>query len=67
MIDDLKAIKKLLWMNIMFTWWTFGLVWIVLVSVWVDYWIYQAILYLGISLAVILYWQKLDKKVRPLL
>ena len=66
-MDELESIKKLIWMNIMFTWWIIGLNTIILLSIWLDNVLYQAISFLLVALAIYIKWERLDKKIRPLL
>jgi membrane protein implicated in regulation of membrane protease activity len=65
--EEFSVIKKLVWMNIMLTWWaTTGVVTIFFILV-LPGWVLQCISFLLINLFSYLAWTKYDKEVRSLI
>jgi len=67
MDEDNSSILRLLWMNTLITWWILSINVIILLSIWIDGWVYQAIIFLLTSLFSLIAWIRMDNKVRPLL
>ena len=64
--DEIKAIMKLLWFNSMIQGWLLSICVVMLLSIWVPVFWFQAVAFLIVSTVVYIKWDKMDHKIRNL-